>query len=161
LSQHDLENAISKAIYAEIGAMNFYSRIAGEIDNEAGSGRFAQLSEDEKGHRDTLKGWYSRLFEKEFVEDEATIKSSEIGGIEINREAGAIEALDIAIDAEARANEFYLGEAEKAGDPELKKMFKSLAEQEKGHYDLLTAEKNAITGGFYWFDMDQSAFLED
>jgi rubrerythrin len=40
-------------------------------------------------------------------------------------------------------------------------MFESLAEQEKGHYDLLTAEKNALTGGFYWFDMDSSAFLED
>ena len=40
-------------------------------------------------------------------------------------------------------------------------VFESLAEQEKGHYDLLTAEKNALTGGFYWFDMDQSGFVED
>lgn len=161
MSHHTLKDAISRAIYAEIGAMNFYARIAGEIENKDGSTRFAQLSEDEKGHRDTLKGWYSRLFEAEFVEDEDEIKSSEIGGLEINREAGAVEALDIAIEAESKANKFYLAEAEKAEDPELKKMFEGLAEQEKGHYDLLAAEKNALIGGFYWFDMDSSGFLED
>ena len=161
MSHHTLRDAISRAIYAEIGAMNFYAKLADEIENEEGSGRFAQLSEDEKGHRDTLKGWYSRLFETKFVEDEETIKSSEIGGIEIDKETGAIEALDIAIDAESKAQDFYLGEAAKAEDPELKKMFESLAEQEKGHYDLLTAEKNALIGGFYWFDMDSSGFLED
>lgn len=161
MSHHTLRDAISRAIYAEIGAMNFYARIAGEIENENGSTRFAQLSEDEKGHRDTLKGWYSRLFEADFVEDEDQIKSSEISGLEINKETGALEALGIAIEAESRANEFYMAEAEKAEDPELKKMFESLAEQEKGHYDLLAAEKNALIGGFYWFDMDSSGFLED
>lgn len=161
MSHHTLKDAISRAIYAEIGAMNFYSKMAREIENEDGSTRFAQLSDDEKGHRDTLKGWYSRLFETEFVEDEQEIKGAEISGLEINKEAGAIEALDIAIEAESKANDFYLAEAEKAEEPELKKMFEGLAEQEKGHYDLLTAEKNALTGGFYWFDMDQSGFVED
>jgi rubrerythrin len=161
LSHHTLKAAISRAIYAEIGAMNFYSRIAGKIENEEGSTRFEQLSVDEKGHRDTLKGWYLRLFGTEFAEDEQVIKSSEISDIRIRGEAGAIEALDIAIEAESQANDYYLAEAERAEDPELKKMFESLALQEKGHYDLLTAEKNALTGGFYWFDMDQSGFLED
>jgi rubrerythrin len=161
LSHHTLKDAISRAIYAEIGAMNFYSRMADSIENKEGSSRFEQLSGDERGHRDTLKEWYTRLFETEFVEDEQAIKDSEISGLEIRKEAGAIEALDIAIEAESKANDFYLAEAEKAEDPELKKMFESLAQQEKGHYDLLTAEKNALTGGFYWFDMDQSGFLED
>jgi rubrerythrin len=156
-----LKEAISRAIYAEIGAMNFYSRLAGKIENEEGSGRFEQLSVDERGHRDTLKGWFSRLFGAGFVEDEKVIKSSEIADIDIGGKVGAIEALDIAIEAESKANDFYLAEAAKAEDPELKKMFESLAQQEKGHYDLLTAEKNALTGGFYWFDMDQSGFLED
>ena len=151
----------SRGRYAEIGATNFYSKMAGKIENEEGSGKFAQLSEDEKGHRDTLKGWYSRLFETEFIESEEEINSSEIGDIQISGQAGAMEALDIAIEAESRANDFYLAEAEKAENPELKKMFESLAEQEKGHYDLLTAEKNALTGGFYWFDIDSSGFPED
>ncbi len=161
MSHHTLMDAISRAIYAEIGAMNFYARMAEKIENDEGSSRFEQLSADERGHRDTLKEWYSRLFGSAFVENEETIKSSEISGIEISGQAGAIEALDIAIEAEAKANDFYLAEARKADDPELKKMFENLAQQEKGHYDLLTAEKNALTGGFYWFDMDQSGFLED
>jgi rubrerythrin len=161
MSHHTLKDAISRAIYAEIGAMNFYSRMAEKIESDEGSGKFAQLSEDEKGHRDTLRGWYSRLFETEFVENEKEIKSSEISDIQISGQAGAIEALDIAIEAESKATDFYLAEAEKAEDPELKKTFESLAQQEKGHYDLLSAEKNALTGGFYWFDMDSSGFLED
>jgi rubrerythrin len=161
LSHHTLKDAISRAIYAEIGAMNFYSRIAGKIENPEGQSKFIQLSDDEKGHRDTLKKWYSKLFDTGFVEDEEEIKSSEIGDIEINEQAGAVEVLNIAIEAESKANEFYLTEAEKAEDPEVRKMFEKLALQEQGHYDLLTAEKNALTGGFYWFDMDSSGFLED
>jgi rubrerythrin len=161
LSHHTLMDAISRAIYAEIGAMNFYSRIAGRIGNREGSEKFRQLSADEMGHRDTLKGWYSRLFGEEFVESEAGIKGSEIGDIPINERSGAVEALDTAIEAELKANEFYLSEAGKAEDPELKRMFEKLAQQEMGHYDLLTAEKNALTGGFYWFDIDSSGFLED
>jgi len=157
----NLEDAISRAIYSEIGAMNFYSQLADRIENEEGSRRFEQLSKDERGHRDTLKGWYSRLFGTEFVEDEEEVRKSEISGIEIGEKTGAMEALDIAIEAELKANEFYLGEAEKASDEELKKIFQSLAEQEKGHYDLLTAERNALVGGFYWFDLDNSGFLED
>lgn len=154
-------DAISRAIYAEIGAMNFYSRMAERIGNREGSEKFRQLSSDEMGHRDTLKGWYLRLFDKEFVESEEGIKGSEIGEIKINERSGAVEALDVAIEAELRANEFYLSEADKAEDHELKRMFEKLAQQEMGHYDLLTAEKNALTGGFYWFDMDSSGFLED
>lgn len=161
MSHHTIKDAISKAIYAEIGAMNFYSRMAEKIGNEEGSGKFRQLSSDEKGHRDTLKGWYSRLFGAEFAESEDELKRSEIGDIPINEMAGAMGALDIAIEAEAKANDFYSAHAEKADDPELKKMFERLAEQEKGHYDLLTAERNALTGGFYWFDIDSSGFLED
>ncbi len=161
MSSNELQDAISRAIYAEIGAMNFYAQLAERIENDEGSRRFEQLSSDEKGHRDTLKGWYSRLFGTEFVEDEEEVRKSEISGIEIGEKTGAMEALDIAIEAESRANEFYLAEAEKASDPELKKMFQSLAEQEKGHYDLLTAERNALVGGFYWFDLDHTEFLED
>lgn len=157
----DLREAITRAIYAETGAMNFYARMAESIDNPEGKGRFEQLSADERGHRDTLVSWFTRLFDSEFTEDAEEARRSEIGEVSISGQAGAIEALDLAIDAEKKAREFYLAEREKAADPGLKKMFGDLADQEKGHFDLLSAERNALTGGFYWFDMDSTQFLED
>jgi rubrerythrin len=157
----ELKEAIVLAIYAEIGAMNFYSELAGRIDNPEGKEKFEQLSRDEAGHRDTLKSWFSRKFSVEFEERADKIAGSEIGKLPIGEHAGAMEALSMAIDAEEKAREFYLGEAEKAVDGELKDMFNKLAKQEQGHYDLLTAEKNALAGGFYWFDMDAGGFLED
>jgi len=156
-----LKEAITRAIYAEIGAMNFYSRMAEVIENPEGSGRFEQLSRDEKGHRDTLVSWFARLFDSEFAEDAEEVRRSEIGDVSISGRAGAMEALDLAIEAEKKASEFYLAEREKAADPELKRMFGDLAEQEKGHFNLLSAERNALTGGFYWLDMDSTRFLED
>ena len=77
MSHHTLKDAITRAIYAEIGATNFYARMAEKIENEEGSGKFAQLSEDEKGHRDTLKGWYSRLFREKIAQKLFEIANSE------------------------------------------------------------------------------------
>ena len=161
MSHHTLKDALARAIYTEIGASNFYARMAARIENPEGRRRFEQLSLDERGHRETLAKWYERMAGEPFVEEADAVKASEIGDIAINDRVGAIEALDIAIDAESKARAFYLEQAHKAEEAGLRKMFEGLAEQEQGHYDLLTAERNAVVGGFYWFDMDSAGFLED
>lgn len=161
MSHHTIRDALGRAIYAEIGASNFYARMSSRITNPEGSRRFGDLAGDERGHRDTLEGWYERIVGEAFEVDEDAVKASEIGDIAIGEQAGALEALDIAIEAESKARAFYLEQAEKAQDAELRAMFEQLAEQEQGHYNLLSAERNAVVGGFYWFDMDSAGFLED
>ncbi len=163
MSGHDAElrESIEIAIYREIGARNFYRRISEQIENSEGARKFAQLSEDEEGHRVKLETWFERLVGEGFSAEKERIEQSEIHGIELNERTGALEALNLAIEAEAKAREFYAERAEKTDLPELRQLFTRLSEEEAGHFNLLEAERNAIIGGFYWFDMDSTSFLED
>ena len=157
----DAKSILTDAIYREIEARNFYQRIGDTITNEEGKKKFYQLSKDEESHREKLTRWYKRLFSEEFELDVNEIGESEASFFEAKDSTSAMEALDIAIKAEARAEDFYRSRANQVEQEELKALLEELAEQEHGHYNLLLAERNAIVGGFYWFDMDSSGFLED
>lgn len=152
---------LAGAIYREIGARDFYRHLSNDIRNPEGKERFKKLSQDEEGHRKKLEGWHEKLFGKRFAADSKLLKEAEIKGVKINKQAGAMEALDIAIKAEAAAEEFYRVQSEAVSNPELKDLLMKLSGEEHGHWELLGAERNALAGGFYWFDMDSSAFLED
>ncbi len=156
-----MRESIETAIYREIGARNFYRRISEEIKNSEGAEKFARLSEDEDGHRIKLESWFERLVGDSFSARNEKIEESEIKGIRLDEQTGALEALNLAIEAEAKAREFYAERAKKTDIPELKKLFENLSEEEEGHFNLLEAERNAIIGGFYWFDLDSTSFLED
>ncbi|MBD3179762.1 MAG: hypothetical protein GF417_09235 [Candidatus Latescibacteria bacterium] len=160
-SERETMEALEKAIYREIGASRFYSSIADKITNPGGRKKFKEIAEDEKKHRDKLESWYNKLSEETFRVTEEKIGQSEIKQISLNERTGAEKALDIAIEAELKANDFYSEQADKADNRELKELYLSLAQEEQGHYNFLVAEKNALAGGFYWFDMDSTAFMED
>jgi rubrerythrin len=138
----EFKRILAGAIYREIGARNFYKKISGAIQNAEGKEKFKRLSGDEERHRVKLEG-------------------AEIKGVHVGKKTGAMEALDIAIQAEMKAEEFYANQADAVSQPEFKELLMQLSTEEHGHYELLLAERNALTGGFYWFDMDSSQFLED
>jgi rubrerythrin len=108
-----------------------------------------------------LEGWYRKLFEAKFVADTKELEGAEIKGVHVDEKIGAMEAIDIAINAEMKAEEFYAREAGAVDDAGLKKLLMQLSGEEHGHYELLLAERGALAGNFYWFDMDSSQFLED
>jgi rubrerythrin len=157
----EFKRALSGAIYREIGARDFYRHIADEIKNPGGRERFSRLSQDEDGHRMKLEGWYRTLFGGAFVPDREGLDGAEIKGVAVDGKTGAMAALDIAIKAEMKAEEFYAKEAAAVDDAALKKLLLELSTEEHGHYDLLLAERGALAGNFYWFDMDSAQFLED
>ncbi|MBN2185372.1 MAG: ferritin family protein [Candidatus Krumholzibacteriota bacterium] len=157
----DLKSALAGAIYREIGASGFYRFLGESITNPEGSKIFLKLAEDESSHRMKLEAWYKKTFGEEFVPSQEKIRESEGTRIEVSEVAGALKALDIAIEAESRARDFYENEAGKASEEELKTLFLTLAEEERGHYNLLQGEKSALIDAFYWFDMDSTKFMED
>ena len=159
--QGEFMRILAGAIYREIGARDFYGKISDAIRNPEGKEKFKRLSSDEEGHRIKLESWYRKLFDKAFVGDKKELKDAEIKGIPVDEKTGAMAALDIAIKAEMKAEEFYSSQAEAVEDPQFKDLLVKLAGEEHGHYEFLLAERNSLTGGFYWFDMDSSAFLED
>ena len=108
----DLRASLEMAIYREIGARDFYGVIAKTITNPEGIKRFSQLSKDEEGHRTTLESWYEKLFGKLFEPEHEKLLESEIKGFKVEERTSAIEALDIAIEAESKAAEFSLAETQ-------------------------------------------------
>jgi rubrerythrin len=155
------KEALGGAIYREIGARTLYRKISDAIRNPEGKEKFHRLANDEEGHRKKLESWYLKLFKAKFVADRARLGESETADLKIGDQTGALAAVDLAIRAEMQAEEFYTHQAERAAMPELKALFERLAKEEHGHYEMLEAERNSITGGFYWFDIDSANFLED
>ena len=152
---------LAGAICREIGARDFYGRISNTIRNPEGKEKFKRLSSDEEGHRTKLESWYQNLFGTAFVPSTSELNDAEIKGVEIDEKTGAMAALDIAIKAEMKAEEFYASQAASVENPRFKDLLEQLSREEHGHYELLLAERNSLTGGFYWFDMDSTSFLED
>jgi hypothetical protein len=51
--------------------------------------------------------------------------------------------------------------AQTASNEKFAELCQELAEQEWGHYATINAERQAVSGNFYWFDMDRTGFVED
>ncbi len=150
--------AVSVAIYNEQFAFDFYTKLSNTIKNQSGKQKFKFLASDEKRHRELLENHYKKISSgKEFSFDPGKLKKIQV---EIRDNTTASEALDIGIKAEKEAYEFYSKSATETKDPEAQKMFTMLAEQEDRHYNILTAEKQALTGQFYWFSLDTPGIME-
>ncbi len=61
-------------------------------------------------------------------------------------------ALKIAMEQELKAKEFYLAEAAKAEDANVKAFFTKMANVEQKHFDILSAELNFMQNSGFWFD---------
>ncbi len=151
--------ALEIAIYNEQSAHDFYKNLSETIENPSGQERFKFLYLDEKRHRYLLEERYLKESGgKSFLFNPQKVKKVEL---KINDQASAKEALDIALEAEREAYNSYMKAASKAKDQQGKKMFESLASEEDKHYQILMSEKQIIEGGFYWFSLDSSGFMED
>ncbi|MDP2960417.1 MAG: ferritin family protein, partial [candidate division Zixibacteria bacterium] len=147
------------AVYNERSAHDFYKNLSETIENPSGQERFKFLYLDEERHRKLLEERYLKESGgKSFVFNPRKVKKVELN---INDQASAKEALDIALEAEREAYNSYMKAASKAKDQQGRKMYETLASEEDKHYQVLMSEKQIIEGGFYWFSLDSSGFMED
>jgi rubrerythrin len=154
----DALQALSRAIYNEQSAFDFYNDLSDLIKNESGKEKFKFLAADEKRHRKLLEGYYKKISGGEqFQFDPDKVKLIKV---EVRDNTTASEALDVGIKAEKEAFDFYTKSAAQSQDPDAKKMFLMLAEQEDRHFNLLTAEKQALIDQFYWFSLDTPGMME-
>ena len=150
--------ALSVAIYNEQSAFDFYTKLSDAIKNQSGKEKFKFLASDEKRHRELLEGYYKKISGgKGFPFDPDKVKSIHV---DVRDNTTASEALDIGIKAEKEAYEFYGKSAEQTKDPDARKMFLMLAEQEDRHFNILMAEKQALIDQFYWFSLDTPGIME-
>jgi len=154
----NIEQVLIQAIHKEESAHRFYLKLAGLIKNPEGAKIFTALAGDEAGHRQKLETWWAKSVQRDFPfsEDLVTPISAEV-----DTQTGAVAALDLALDAERKAANAYEQLATETDDEQLRKLCKQLAQEEWGHFDTISAEKNAIIDSYYWFDVDNTAYVED
>lgn len=154
----DAKTVLREAVHREQGAYELYLRLAALIDNPEGAKIFKHLAADEAGHRERLEQWWHKRHGEAFPFDPGEVGAREV---EIGGRADALDALEFASQYEQTAAKMYEAMAAATTDKELRAICRELAEQEWGHFETLRAEISAVTGDFYWFDIDTTGHVED
>jgi rubrerythrin len=154
----EMQTVLAEAIYREEQAHRFYGDLAAKIKNPDGAKTFTNLARDESGHREKLEGWFLQLVGEPFDFDDAQVEPIVLS---VDKQTAAMEALDLALEAEEKAAKRYERLAKEASDDGFKELCNSLAAEEWGHFETISAEKQTLADEFYWFDIDYAAHVED
>jgi rubrerythrin len=141
----NLDILLKEAMNAELEAKKFYTEASTKAKSNAGKKLFNELAEFEKNHFDRLqKMLESRQnnIENNKVQEpqkDFTIKPEIKGEFEPNKDE-IVDIINLAIDAEKKAQERYNKIAEISNDKEGKKIFTKLALEERNHQRILEDE---------------------
>ncbi len=154
---------LKQAIRSEIDGRRFYEFLADKTKNPDAKRKLTTLAGDEKRHESILYRIYEKKFGKkvdEVPEQGVGVLSKFFASPEKREGLSEVQYIDMAIEAELAATEYYKSEAKKAEDDETKKIFMRMAEEEYSHFESLQAEKSSIGGNYYWFEFDESRPLD-
>ncbi len=154
--------AIKMAIELEKDGHKFFTDAAQKTENTLGKKMFQSLAQDEMEHLET----FQRMFDTLTGTDAWRSIANGVGGVgrvpvveEISEKspvkdsASEIEALELAMDVEKKAIEFFGKAIETADDPMAKEIFEKIRDQEEYHYGLIQAQHDYVTKSGFWFDI--------
>lgn len=154
--------AINKAIKGEKTGLESYLKFARSTKSQSGKDMFIRLAQDEFGHMELLEKERDRLQQgKKWVGIE--IAPSDIEEVvpklssqqaKIKAEQGTsddLTALNIALDLERKAADFYMRQGNKETDVTAKAIYFRLAIMEEAHYNMIQAEIDSISDIGFWF----------
>lgn len=157
------KDLLREAIVAEADGQKFYKYLADKATNEEAKSKLMNLAKDEIRHEATLIDIYRKIFHEEVD----TLPEKGTGVLSVffaehrdKKDLGEMQYVDMAIEAELAATEFYKTGAESATDEKIKAICEQLAEEEFSHYEALKAEREALTGNYFWFGFDESSPME-
>lgn len=149
---------LNLGIQSEIAAYVFYRRASGKIADEKLRKVLDNLALDEKHHFLVLEEEYDRNVRSEMwapykdimvrdglpeIDELVQDTHKELLG-KIGRLKSAREVLEMALSLEQEAYDLFHGASEKAGEPEIKKVFDHLAAFEQGHVKAIEKELAAL-----------------
>lgn len=123
------------AINEEIMAHEFYKAAAARMKDASAVAIFERLAAEEEGHRRMLEQFrFNPKAQVEFrkIEDDYKIAEAETLP-RLSFEMKPADAFRLAMKKEQQAMETYAAMAERIADAEFKKLYRELAEMEKGH----------------------------
>lgn len=139
------------AVIQEVEAYKRYQLLANRVNNPLVKEKFRSLANEEKAHRELLYG----MLQKKTSEEKPPLPKKPPREYDLKDEEMPVhKLLEMAIEKEREAAEFYSEAAFKATDPSGKRVLEYLAEFERGHERLLQTEYEAIAKYPQWMDYD-------
>ena len=141
----DLDNLLIEAMKSELEAKKFYEDASIKAQSQAGKKLFKELAKFEQNHYKQVKNIIkSRTNNIEIQTSDVTTQDISIkpeidGEIESNKDE-IITVLNMAIDAEIKAQERYRRIANLFDDEEGKQIFFNLSQDERNHQRILEDE---------------------
>ena len=133
-SMNDVETLLSFAIEKEQEAVEFYVWASGLSYRPNLSTMFLEMAEEERKHEAMLKEMESRNFGGHPVEQVRDLKISDyLVEVEFSPDMSYQDALILAMKREEKAQQLYSDMGTRTGDPEIKKLFAMLAQEEAKH----------------------------
>jgi len=158
-----IAETLKKAIKGEEDGYTFYDLLMERATNPDAKRKLKILRDDEVRHKHTLV----EIFHKHIGPEIGDLPPKGINALaqvfrkgRLEERKSEMEFINLAIEAELAATRYYQTERDLVDDPEFREVFDSLAEEEHRHYELLQAEKDAISGNYFWFGLDDTSPLE-
>jgi rubrerythrin len=157
---NEVAKALFDAIKAESDGYSFYKMAALSARDEKGRQMFEQLADEELDHKRYLTAQYKSVRETGKVDGKVKLgKRADLSGaspifsdqIKARLQDAQFEmsALSIGIQLEQGSMGYYREQAEKAADPQVRELFEELAAWERGHYDALLRQQEALKDDFW------------
>lgn len=157
------KDLLKQAIVAEIDGQKFYTFLAAKTTQPEAKRKLENLAQDEVRHEAALIKLYKDIYD----EDVSDLPSVGVGVLATffakNRDRedlNEMQYIDMAIEAELAATNFYKEGAKNAPSEDVKKLCAGMAEEEFRHYESLQAEKEALGGNHFWFGYGDGAPME-
>jgi len=139
MSVETFEDIVRQAIRKEADAVLFY-QMASERAKPGLDKMFKELAEEEQRHRKMLEDLDSSKLRSYAFHEVPDLKISEyMEDVPYSKDMVYQDILRYAMKSEEKARDFYRLSADRCEDPELKKLFQMLAQEEANHK--LTLEK--------------------
>ncbi len=158
-----LADILKTAIKSEVDGYTFYDLLSKKATNPEAKRKLENLRDDEIGHKKVLCSLYEEHVGGEIGElpDKGLSALAEVfrKGY-LDELKSEMEFINLAIEAELAATKYYDEHFKASDNAAVKSVFQRLADEENLHYELLMAEREALSGNYFWFGYDESTPLE-
>ena len=153
-SKEQVAEILKTAIRGEEDGYKFYNILAEKAGNPIAKKKLEGLRDDEIRHKATL----IEIFKKyvggevgELPEKGLSVLTEVFRKGHVMELKNEMEFINLAIEAELAATKYYKEQRDLVDDKNFTEIFDKLADEEHHHYELLMAEREALTGNYNWF----------
>jgi rubrerythrin len=153
----------------EKDGIEFYQKLAGKIEEPSGKKMVLSFADDERRHLKILNSIFSAITSidaEKYIEENPlgekvkTIFQDAEKNIDVKAYASELSALKIAMDMEEKSYKFYEEAMSAETDPNLKKLWARLVEEEKRHYDIFFNTYDFLANPEDWILREERGLLD-